>query len=96
MSTAQTRDGRAWQPHYLLAIDAKVCIGCGRCYKVCSREVMTLRGMTGEGELVDLADDDDDDGDIERKIMVMIDGGACIGCSACARVCPTGAQAHGA
>ena len=28
-----TRDGSAWTPEYLTAIDASKCIGCGRCYK---------------------------------------------------------------
>jgi Nif-specific ferredoxin III len=92
--SAQTRDGRAWDPTFLLAIDPKVCIGCGRCFKVCSRDVMTLRGIDEDGEMVSL--EDDDDGEIERKVMVIVDGGGCIGCSACARVCPTGAQQHGA
>lgn len=89
-----TRDGRSWQPEYLLQIDAATCIGCGRCYKVCGREVMTLRGLTDEGAIVGL--DDDDDEEIERKVMVMADAGACIGCGACARVCPTNCQTHGA
>ena len=31
--TAQTRDGRTWEPEFLLSIDPKICIGCGRCYK---------------------------------------------------------------
>jgi len=92
--SAKTRDGRAWDPTFLLAIDPKVCIGCGRCFKVCSRDVMTLRGIDEDGEMVSL--EDDDDGEIERKVMVIVDGGGCIGCSACARVCPTGAQQHGA
>ncbi|MDR3536325.1 MAG: ferredoxin III, nif-specific [Acetobacteraceae bacterium] len=87
-----TRDGREWQPQYLLAIDAKTCIGCGRCFKVCGRGVMTLRGIDDDGEVVDLDSDDDE---IERKVMVMQDIGACIGCAACARVCPTNAQSHG-
>jgi Nif-specific ferredoxin III len=86
-----TRDGRSWQPQYLLAIDPGVCIGCGRCYKVCGREVMTLRGIDEDGALVDLDDDDE----IERKVMAMADSGACIGCGACARVCPTSCQTHG-
>jgi Nif-specific ferredoxin III len=94
--SASTRDGRAWEPKYLLAIDRTVCIGCGRCFKVCSRGVMTLKGVDEDGGLIDLGDEDDDDGEIERKVMVMVDEGGCVGCSACARVCPTGAQTHGA
>jgi Nif-specific ferredoxin III len=86
-----TRDGRVWEPQYLLGIDAATCIGCGRCYKVCGRNVMTLMGINDEGELVALDDDDD----IERKVMAMADSGACIGCGACARVCPTNCQSHG-
>ncbi|GBQ86101.1 ferredoxin [Gluconacetobacter johannae DSM 13595] len=92
--TAVTRDGRNWTPDYLLAIDAAVCIGCGRCYKVCGRGVMTLRGVDEDGNLVD--SDDDDDGDIDRQVMAMADAGACVGCGACARVCPTNCQTHGA
>jgi Nif-specific ferredoxin III len=87
-----TRDGRLWEPAYLIAIDGQVCIGCGRCYKVCGREVMTLKGLTEDGDLVDLDDDENDE--IERKVMVMADSGACIGCGACARVCPTDCQTH--
>jgi Nif-specific ferredoxin III len=86
-----TRDGRPWVPQYLLAIDAKVCIGCGRCFKVCGRDVMTLKGVSEEGELVPL----DDDEEVEKKVMTMNDVGACIGCGACARVCPTNCQTHG-
>ncbi|MCK8784991.1 ferredoxin III, nif-specific [Roseomonas sp. NAR14] len=92
MTAAQTvtRDGRAWQAQYLLSIDDKTCIGCGRCYKVCGRGVMTLRGVNEDGEIVDLDEDD-----IERKVMAMDDAGACIGCGACARVCPANCQKHG-
>jgi len=89
--TQLTRDGRNWDPQYLLSIDVKTCIGCGRCFKVCGRGVMTLVGIDDEGNVVDLEDDDD----IERKVMSLQDDGACIGCGACARVCPTNAQTHG-
>ncbi|WP_456727187.1 ferredoxin III, nif-specific [Bradyrhizobium sp. USDA 3397] len=87
-----TRGGRDWTPNYLNSIDATKCIGCGRCFKVCGRNVMTLKGISEEGELVDLEDDENDE--IEKKIMVINDKGACIGCGACARVCPTNCQTH--
>ncbi|MBZ8135266.1 ferredoxin III, nif-specific [Afifella sp. IM 167] len=90
----QTRDGRDWMPEYLMSIDPKVCIGCGRCFKVCARSVMTLRGVTEDGEFVDMDEEDEDE--LERKVMVIADGGNCIGCGACYRVCPTGAQTHAA
>ena len=79
-------------PQYLLAIDPALCIGCGRCFKVCGRGVMTLYGLDEAGKLLNL---DDDDEDIERKVMALVDAGACVGCGACARVCPTNSQTHG-
>jgi Nif-specific ferredoxin III len=86
-----TRDGRPWQPSYLLGIDPETCIGCGRCFKVCGRTVMDLKGITEDGEIVDLDGDDE----ILRKIMTVADPGACIGCGACSRVCGKGCQTHG-
>ena len=91
LRTFTTRDGSPWTPRYLLSISDELCIGCGRCYKVCGREVMTLKGINEDGEMIDLEDDDDE---VEKKVMVMNDDGACIGCGACARVCPTNCQTH--
>jgi Nif-specific ferredoxin III len=86
-----TRGGIAWAPSYLQDIDQETCIGCGRCYKVCGRNVMTLKGLTEDGEIVEL----DDDEEFERKVMLVTDPGACIGCAACSRVCPKACQTHG-
>ena len=88
----QTRDGRGWQPDFLISIDPGTCIGCGRCFKVCGRDVMTLKGINDDGDIVEL--DDEEDEEVEKKVMVMNDVGACIGCGACARVCPTNSQKH--
>jgi ferredoxin len=52
-----------------------------------------LRGLDANGGLVEDLDDDDE---VVRKVMAMDDTGACIGCGACARVCPTNCQSHGA
>jgi len=90
--TGLTRDKKEWTPQFIVSIDEETCIGCGRCFKVCGRDVMTLKGLTDEGGFIDLDDDEDDE--VEKKIMVMNDQGACIGCGACARVCPTNCQTH--
>jgi Nif-specific ferredoxin III len=86
-----TRDGTPWIPEYLAAIDALLCIGCGRCFKVCTRAVMKLMGLDEDGEPCDPFDDD---GEVERKVMVLDRAGLCIGCGSCAKVCGTKAQRH--
>ncbi|MEZ5787606.1 MAG: ferredoxin III, nif-specific [Xanthobacteraceae bacterium] len=83
-----TRDGTPWEPNYLIEIEGERCIGCGRCFKVCAQDVMTLMAVNEEGELVACNDDDDDDEEFERKVMIITNAGNCIGCGACSRVCP--------
>lgn len=92
----ETRDGRNWEPYFLVAIDGEKCIGCGRCFKVCGRDVMTLKGVDEDGQIIEGSEDDDDfdEDDIVKQVMVMNDIGACIGCGACERVCPTNCQTH--
>ena len=97
MSAYKTRDGSDWMPSYLTAIDPSTCIGCGRCYKVCSRYVMHLYGVSEDDEVLGQVtedDDDDFDGELNRKVMLVDNGGMCIGCGACSRVCPKGCQTH--
>jgi Nif-specific ferredoxin III len=81
-ATAFTRGGTPWTPQYVEMIDAKKCIGCGRCYKVCPRDVLTLEDR-GDDEV----DDDWDDEDA-KAMMVVKNAMDCIGCGACGRTCP--------
>ena len=91
--TIELADGRSWIPKFAVAIDKEKCIGCGRCYKVCGREVMTLVGVDEDGEIVDIEDDDDE---YEKKIMIISNQMNCVGCEACARVCPKNCYTHAA
>ncbi|MFD2053327.1 ferredoxin III, nif-specific [Mesorhizobium calcicola] len=79
---------------YLTAIDGTTCIGCGRCFKVCSRE--HLYGVEDAGEILGArnGEDDDFDGELNRMIIVVDHAGRCIGCGACVRVCPKKCQTH--
>ncbi len=92
MAELLTRGGAPWTPSYLMSIDAESCIGCGRCFKVCTRGVMELKGVNEDGELCDPFDDDEE---IERKVMVVANEGDCIGCGSCAKVCGSSCQTHG-
>lgn len=86
--TGKTRGGNEWTPSFVVALDQSTCIGCGRCYKVCPRDVFNLI----EREI----DDDDDDGfsDDTSMVMALADPMDCIGCQACARVCPKNCHSH--
>jgi len=84
--------GHEWVPQFVSSLDQEKCIGCGRCYKVCGRNVLTLMGITEEGEVVSIDDDDDDE--LERKVMTIANRDNCIGCEACAKICPQRCYTH--
>lgn len=79
-----TKGGEPWEPKFISELDEASCIGCGRCYKVCSRNVFNLI----EREMSD-DDDDDDLYDDDQVMMVMAIENAsdCVGCGSCAKVC---------
>ena len=103
--TGLTLGGAAWTPQFVDELDAKKCIGCGRCFRVCSRDVFELV----ERESLDLdddidefddddpfGDDDDDDGfsDDTSMVMALKNRNDCIGCEACSKICPKGCFTH--
>lgn len=88
--TGLTLGGKNWIPQFVQKIAQDRCIGCGRCFKVCGRNVLNLRALNEDGEFVDNEDDDE----IERKVMTIANADNCIGCQACSRVCPKNCYTH--
>ncbi|HAD04888.1 MAG: ferredoxin III, nif-specific [Desulfuromonadales bacterium GWD2_61_12] len=74
--TGKTRGGKEWTPTFAMAIDHEKCIGCGRCYKACSRSVL------GPEDLVD------EESDSTRMVMAIVNADNCIGCAGCGVTCP--------
>jgi Nif-specific ferredoxin III len=92
--TGLTRGGITWTPAFVVALDETTCIGCGRCYKVCPRDVFELveRELDEDSDL----EEDYDDGfsDDTSMVMRLSNPMDCIGCEACARVCPKDCHTH--
>jgi Nif-specific ferredoxin III len=90
--TGVTRGGVKWVPQFVIELKEDKCIGCGRCFKVCPRDVFEM--VQRAVDEVDLDDDDDydddydDDDDSDNSYMRLSNAMDCIGCEACARVCP--------
>jgi Nif-specific ferredoxin III len=98
--TGITRGGAPWTPRFVTALSDKRCIGCGRCYKVCPRDVFELEERDEDEELELEADDEDEDdddygGDDDNTMVMRLKNALdCIGCEACAKVCPKKCLTH--
>ena len=97
--TGITRGGEEWTPAFIVDLNQANCIGCGRCFKACPRDVFDLV----ERDALDLDDDyDDDDDDYDddgfsddtSMVMSLKNVMDCIGCEACSRVCPKKCMSH--
>lgn len=92
--------GKLWTPQFVGEINQDKCIGCGRCYKVCGREVLEMVGLDADGEIVKLSspnldeDDDEDEGEYDKKVMSIANVANCVGCEACAKICPKQCYTH--
>ncbi|HEY6004001.1 MAG TPA: ferredoxin III, nif-specific [Anaeromyxobacter sp.] len=71
--TGFTRGKKEWIPHYVKAIDSELCIGCGRCIKICAHDV--------------LAPAEVDEEESAKMFASVARPEDCIGCQACGRTC---------
>jgi len=85
--TGITRGGTPYTPTFVTALNQSTCIGCGRCYKVCPRNVF---------ELIERSEDDEsyDEDEDNSMVMSLANEMDCIGCGSCGRVCPKQCQTH--
>lgn len=71
--TGLTKDKHEWTPQFIVSIDEEACIGCGRCFKVCSHDVLAFEEL--------------DEDDSAKMFMKVANPGNCIGCEACGKTC---------
>lgn len=71
--SGRTRGGEAWTPHFVKSINMEKCIGCGRCMKVCARNVLVPRELDEEESV--------------RMFATIKHPERCIGCEACGKTC---------
>lgn len=101
--TGVTRGGVEYVPAFVIEIDQSSCIGCGRCFKVCPRDVFDLidrddvEGLDADDyddDYDDYGDDDDGFSDDTAMVMSIKDAMDCIGCGSCSRICPKNCFTH--
>ncbi|WP_133511499.1 ferredoxin III, nif-specific [Candidatus Thiosymbion oneisti] len=94
--TGVTHGGAEWIPAFITDLNQANCIGCGRCFKVCPRDVFELLDRDDLDLDLDAGDDDDYDdfSDDTSMVMGLKDPMDCIGCQACSRVCPKKCLSH--
>ena len=92
--TGTTFGGTVWTPNYVSNLNQNTCIACGRCFKVCPRDVFNL---IDKDEIVEEFDDDYgdfEDDDDNSMVMSLKNPDDCIGCEACSKVCPKNCFTH--
>ncbi len=92
--TVTLPSGSTWTPTFVKTINEEKCIGCGRCFRVCPRGVLELVGLDDEGDRVALDPDGDEEEEYEKKVMTIAHPAQCIGCTACAKICPKKCYTH--
>lgn len=83
--TVTLPSGAVWTPKFITRIDQEKCIGCGRCFKTCARDVLQLMAVNDEGEL--FAVDPDDDEEYDKQVMSIAHPENCVGCESCNNNC---------
>ena len=89
--TGITRGGDEWTPAFVSGLDQGQCIGCGRCFKVCPRDVFEL---VEREAMDDDCDDDDEFSDDTSMVMNLMNALDCVGCQACSKVCSKKCLTH--
>jgi Nif-specific ferredoxin III len=92
--TGTTFGGTVWTPNYVSNLNQKTCIACGRCFKVCPRDVFNLVDKEDLEEEFDDDYGDFDDDDDNSMVMILKNAADCIGCEACSKVCPKNCFTH--
>jgi len=70
----ETYGGLPWNPQFVEKIDSDLCMGCGRCVKLCVQKCLGFESF------------EDDEG-TERHIAIIANKDQCIGCQACGSIC---------